>query len=297
MSASSRRCSLCRSWLAAAVALVPLSLLAAPPREMTAPDVPIRPRSHLQPVSEMVAVAPSRDFGLRLSRAPVVLREQLALPRGAGLVVEAVDPGSAAARAGFQVNDVVVRIDEQLLLLPEQFTALVDATPADTAVACHLVRAGRPLTVRIDEAVAMSLDRREPPVGGSLRPTPSTLSLLPRGVAASDRPAPPPSDALASASPAGTAAQIAPPETLLRQDADYQIRLTAGDETRLVVTDRDGRLVFNDCIDTPEARSRMPLVIRERVAHMERQLERHAAAADEPVAAVGALDVTPIQIR
>jgi hypothetical protein len=251
MSASSRRCSLCRSWLAAAVALVPLSLLAAPPREMTAPDLPVRPRSHLQPVSEMVAVAPSRDFGLRLSRAPVVLREQLALPRGAGLVVEAVDPGSAAARAGFQVNDVVVRIDEQLLLLPEQFTALVDATPADTAVACHLVRAGRPLTVRIDEAVAMSLDRREPPVGGSL----------------------------------------------LRQDADYQIRLTAGDETRLVVTDRDGRLVFNDCIDTPEARSRMPLVIRERVAHMERQLERHAATADEPVAAVGALDVTPIQIR
>lgn len=296
MSTSSRRCSFCRAWSATTVALAPLALLAAPPREMTAPDVPVRPRSHLQPVSEMVAVAPSRDFGLRLSRAPAVLREQLALPRGAGLVVEAVDPGSTAARAGFQVNDVVVRIDEQLLLLPDQFTALVDATPADTAIACHLVRAGRPLTVRIDEAAATSLVRPEP-VGGPLRPTPSTLSLLPRGVAASDRPAPPPADAPAEASPAATPARATPPETLLRQDADYQIRLTAGDETLLVVTDRDGRLVFNDCIDTPEARSRMPLVIRERVAHMERQLERHAAAADEPVAAVGALDVKPIQIR
>ena len=79
-------------------------------------------------------------------------------------------------------------------------------------------------------------------------------------------------------------------ETLLRQDSDYQIRLTGGDETRLVVTDTQGRIVFNDTIDTPERRSRMPVSIRGRVEEMERSLER------KPVE-VGRLDAAPIEIR
>lgn len=295
MSATSIRRSVVRRSLALVVSLGSVSVQAGPPpREMAA--VPTRPRSHLQPVSEMVAQAAPRGFGLRLSRAPIVLREQLALPRGAGLVVEAVEPGSPAARAGFQVNDVVVRIDEQLLLLPEQFAALVDATPDEALLACHLLRAGRPLQIRIEEpvAVATGADRTEPAARGLLRPAPSALALLPRrGLPTTEQTAPPPDDGAFVAPPA----VASHPETLLRQDADYQIRLTAGDETRLVVTDRDGRLVFNDCIDTPEARSRMPRVIRDRVAHMERQLEQRGPAPDGPVATVGTLDVPPIELQ
>ena len=79
-------------------------------------------------------------------------------------------------------------------------------------------------------------------------------------------------------------------ETLLRQDPDYQIRLTGGDETRVVVTDTRGRVVFDDAIDTPEGRSRMPVVVRERVEEMERALERQPAA-------VGRLEVAPIEVR
>ncbi len=79
-------------------------------------------------------------------------------------------------------------------------------------------------------------------------------------------------------------------ETLLRQDPDYQIRLTGGDETRLVVTDSQGRVVFTDTIDTPERRSRMPVSIRGRVEEMERSLER-------PPVTVGRLDAAPIEIR
>ena len=104
----------------------------------------------------------------------------------------------------------------------------------------------------------------------------------------SPRPTPPRDDA-----PAEQPARLAriSSETLLRQDPDYQIRLTGGEETRVVVTDTQGRVVFNDTIDTPEGRSRMPVVVRQRVEEMEKALERR------PVAEVGSLDVAPIELR
>jgi hypothetical protein len=90
-------------------------------------------------------------------------------------------------------------------------------------------------------------------------------------------------------------------ETLVRQDPDFQIRLTSGDETRLVVSDPQGRVVFNDTIDTPEGRSRMPVSVRERVIDMERMLEGRqssvATDAAKPKAEIGRLDVTPIELR
>lgn len=258
------------------------------------------PRSHLQPVGEMVGTRPSAGIGLRLVRAPDVLRDQLALERGSGLVVEAVHPGSAAAHAGFMVNDVVVRIDDQLMLLPEQFVAFVEASPRDTPLACHVLRAGKQVMIDLrtrGDTVLTGAARM--PSREALRPSSSTLAKLPRRPPTGtgrDAPAPP-TVGPSPAEPVAIAAAPTPPETLVRKDADYQIRLTAGDETRLLVTDRLGRLVFDDCIDTPEARSRLPRAVRERVERMERHLELRPAATDRPVADVGRLDVPPITIR
>jgi hypothetical protein len=123
------------------------------------------------------------------------------------------------------------------------------------------------------------------PATAGLRPTDSTLAIVREQ---SPRPASPRPTAPA-AQPARLARISA--ETLLRQDPDYQIRLTGGDETRLVVTDNQGRVVFNDTIDTPEGRSRMPVVVRQRVEEMEKALER------QPVAEIGSLDVAPIELR
>ena len=96
-------------------------------------------------------------------------------------------------------------------------------------------------------------------------------------------------------------------ETLVRRDADYLIRLTNGDETRLMVSDPQGRVVFNAAIDTPEGRSRMPVSVRDRVDEMERMLEGHgqpsgtaataAATKAAPQAEVGRLDVPPVELR
>lgn len=266
--------------LAALLAASGIVALAADPRE----EPPRRPpqRSHIQSVGEIVAAAPQQDvdLGLRLSRASTVLRQQLALTRGAGLVVEQVTPGSRAARAGFRQHDVLVMLDDQLLLLPEQLAALVEAAPADTPMECTVLRGGRkvklPLGTGVQQAAAA-------PVG--LRPTDSALALVREsgGTPRDDvgrRPSP--------AAPARLTRTSA--ESLLRQDPDYQIRLTGGEETRLVVTDNHGRVVFDDAIDTPEARSRMPVVVRQRVQEMERALERQPAK-------VGRLEVAPIEVR
>lgn len=256
--------------------------------EATSPDT-APPRSHLQPVGEMVR-APA-GVGLRMARATQVLRDQLMLARGAGLVIEAVQPESAAARAGFMVNDVLVRVDDQWMLLPEQFAAFVEAADEDTALACHVLRGGKPVVLTLGDATAAVVAHAAaPPVRTLRQPESSARSLLPRARGA-DAPAPPVATLAADAPAAGSA------ETLVRNDADYQIRLTVGDEMRLVVTDRQGRLVFNDCIDTPEARSRLPLAVRDRVDQMERHLERHDAPRHRPVAEIGRLDVQPIRIR
>lgn len=237
-------------------------------------------RSHIQAVGEIAAAAPPHDvdLGLRLSRASAVLRQQLALTRGAGLVVEEVTPGSRAARAGFKQHDVLVMLDDQLLLLPEQLAALVEAAPTDTPMECTVLRGGR--------KVAVPLGTTGQPAAAAvthgLRPTDSALAIVREsgGAPREERPSRPAPPRLMRISG----------ETLLRQDPDYQIRLTGGDETRVVVTDTRGRVVFDDAIDTPEGRSRMPIVVRQRVEEMERALEQQPAT-------VGRLDVAPIEVR
>jgi len=243
-------------------------------------------RSHLEPVGEVVVPRTAGDLGMRLSRASAVLRQQLALDRGAGLVVDDVSPDSPADRAGFRQHDVLVKLDDQLLVLPEQFNALLEATTGGRCT-CHVLRAGDIIEVPLGTPAPPVVVK--PPVApirpaAALRPAASTLSMLSQSQAQSpQRPT--------AVRPAGSAER----ETLVRHDADFQIRLVAGDEMRLVVSDARGRVVFNDAIDTPEARSRMPVAVRARVEQMERLLERPTQT--KPVAEIGRLDAAPIDIR
>jgi len=289
MNCNSPRSSIVVRWsqtLFLTCALPCLGAQAADPRRITGDiaDPPLRGqrRSHIQSVGELAAAAqPEADeLGLRLSRASTVLRQQLALARGAGLVVDEVAPGSRAARAGFKQHDVLVMLDDQLLLLPEQLTALLEAA-ADAPLQCIVLRGGRQVKVPLGSDPSAA----NRPATAGLRPTASTLALV-----RESRPQPAPRGAAAPAEQPARLARISS-ETLLRQDADYQIRLTGGEETRVVVTDNQGRVVFNDTIDTPEGRSRMPMVVRQRVEEMEKALER------QPVAEIGSLDVAPIELR
>jgi hypothetical protein len=239
-----------------------------------------QPRSHIQSVTEIVATPRSAaELGLRLTRASTVLRQQLALTRGAGLVVEEIIPGSRADKAGIRQHDVLVMLDDQLLVLSEQLTALLESADAGTPLACTILRGGRKITV--------SLGKATPPLaagGLRLKPAASAIALAQAASAPVD------ADGIEPPRPSRGLVQPAP-ETLLRQDPDCQIRVSRGDETRVVITDPQGRVLFNDTIDTPEHRSRMPVSVRSRVEAMERVLE------SRPAVEIGRLDVDPIQIR
>jgi len=268
---------------------VALGLVAAPAARA---DEPPPARSHLLPVSQIARPpASSAGLGINLSRATVVLRQQLSLKRGAGLVVDQVVSGSPAEAAGFLQHDVLVRLDDQLLVLPPQFDALLEAAEPDDLLECTVLRGGR--------EVAIPLGRKpDPPVQPftrqsrrQLRATDSALAMVrPAGTT------PAPSAAAAE----GRLRRLAD-ETLVRQDVDYEIRLSRGDKTRLVVSSAAGGVVFDGPIDDPEIRSRVPEAVRGRVAEMERLFEPRAAvgggATARPVAEIGRLDIPPIELR
>ena len=278
------------------------------PSAIIAAEPTARPRAHLQSVAELVAApASARGIGVSLSRATVVLRRQLGLQRGAGLVAEEVAAGSAAARAGFIQHDVLVRLDDQILLLPEQFDALLEsAEPADP-LACTVLRGGREVIISLGQpGTAQPPVAAEPgsqPFGGArhpagLRPTASSLAII------------------APVSPRQTDSrgwlQQLSEETLVRQDADYQIRLSRGDETHLVVADPAGRVIFQGSIDSQPDRERMPEAVRGRVAEMEKLLEPRQTASEShvvpasavaepaitnPATRIGRLDIQPVELR
>lgn len=259
------------------------------------------PRSHLEPAGVVSSAPPtSAGLGLTLTRASAVLRRQLALRRGAGLVVETVAPGSRAAHAGFAQHDVLVKLDDQLLVLPEQLDALLEAAERDAPLDCTVLRGGREVVIPlVQPAAGIGRSPRGTAANGGLRPTASSLALVAEAAPRHAASTPTTIDATGLRRLAG--------ETLVRNDADFQIRLTSGDETRLVVSDRQGHVVFDGVIDTPEGRSRMPPAVRDRVTEMERLLEgrppqaiatgQAAGAKAMPAAEVGRLDVSPVELR
>lgn len=318
------------------LACLPVTVGRAAEPESQTPDpvvvdaTPTPRRSHIQPVGEIAVTSRHPDtLGLRLTRASEVLRQQLSLARGAGLVVEDVIPDSVAEKAGFKQHDVLVLLDDQMLLLPEQLAALLEASTGTTPPACTLLRGGAKVTLPLGQANQTgqpTLPTPSKPIGpptmaaaptaptpsarrqlaakpatnGRLRAAASTLALVqPAPTDRNGQPTPAAVQASASA-PAGSSvpktvrtAAIAD-ETLLRHDPDFQIKLSRGNETRLVVLDPNGQIVFNDEIDTPEQRSLVPQAVRQRVEEMERSLE---TATKRTAVEIGRLDVAPVEIR
>ena len=268
-----------------------------------------------------------QDGGLGGSLADIcTVAEEL----GAGLVVEEVTPGSTADKAGFRQHDVLVLLDDQMLLLPEQLAALLEASNGTTTPACTLLRGGAKVTIALGELRQTDKPTLSTPLnlGGqatvaaapaparpqlpAVRQTAAKPSASPRlrapasalALVQPDRPvqqsqttvqtsATVPASATLPAQPAGRQS-LSTDETLVRHDPDYQIKLSRGNETRLVILDPHGRIVFNDEIDTPDHRRLVPQAVRQRVEEMEKSLE---SVANGPTAQIGRLDTAPIEIR
>ena len=87
--------------------------------------------------------------GLSVQAITPALAEGLALSRTFGVVVADVQPDSPAERAGVQVRDIIVTVDEKPIESVPVMTLALGARQAGETVVLGVIRDGRPLSVRI----------------------------------------------------------------------------------------------------------------------------------------------------
>ncbi len=91
---------------------------------------------------------PQRGYlGVGLQPLEESIASALGLPKDRGELVRSVVPGGAAARAGLQQGDVIVRVNGQDVSPEETVSFLIANTTVGTKVPIDLIRNGKPLRV------------------------------------------------------------------------------------------------------------------------------------------------------
>ena len=197
-------------------------------------------------------------LGLSVSPTPPALRHQLRLPEGTGLVVDFVQPKSPGDEAGIKQYDLLEKLEDQILINPEQFAVLVRMYKPGDQVKLTLFREGKrdTLSVRLAERQLPRLP--EPffnylspnPVGPAPSVYPSPVTTSPRIVGESWKP-------------------DGAERSVMYDDGPTRVVITTADGRNVMtVTDmNDKKLLFSGPIDTPEQRKELPDRLR-------KQLER-----------------------
>lgn len=116
------------------------------------------------PSYRLVTKSPHRAagyLGVAVSAAPPALSHQLRLAEGVGLVVDQVLPGSPAQKAGIQQYDLLVKLDDQKLVNPEQLVTLVKTFKPGREVTLEIVREGERQTL----SATLSANNTQPMFG------------------------------------------------------------------------------------------------------------------------------------
>jgi hypothetical protein len=194
----------------------------------------------------------SAFLGVSTSPASSVLRSQLNLPRGMGLVVDYVEKGSPADSAGIQVHDVLQKLDDQWLVNPQQLAVLVRAKKPGDSIPFTVIRGGKEVQVTTklaEKDLPVLEDLQEPGVFGNpgmvpLHPFPGInqgienmqdFNLVPHS--------------------SGMSVHVDSDGTSIRTlvDDENDIRLTThGDQTDLVVKDHDGNVIYSGAADSAD---------------------------------------------
>ena len=101
-------------------AAITLPLMANDPAKKPAPK-----QAPNAEVFKIESAAQGTYLGVAMDGIPAVLRAQLNLPEGIGVVVSFVAKGSPAEKAGLKANDVLMQMDDQLIVNAEQLLSLI----------------------------------------------------------------------------------------------------------------------------------------------------------------------------
>ena len=89
-------------------------------------------------------------LGVHTSRLDRGTSYQLGLPTGVHLQVEKVAPGSPAEEAGVKLYDVLLKLDDQLLINPEQLKTLVRLRNPGERISLSILRQAKPLSLSVE---------------------------------------------------------------------------------------------------------------------------------------------------
>ena len=108
---------------------------------------------------------PTTFLGIAATEVPASVRAHLDLPKGMGIAIAQVMPESPAAKADLKAHDVLTKLDDQLLVTPEQFQILVRMKKPGDKVKLTYLRAGkeRTLDIGLDSRRVTSTETRPYP--------------------------------------------------------------------------------------------------------------------------------------
>ncbi len=86
-------------------------------------------------------------LGVQTAPPTAALRKQLGLASGQGLTVAFIAPDSPAEAVGLEQHDVLTKLNDQILVNPEQFTVLVRSMHKGDQVNLSIIRGGKPLVL------------------------------------------------------------------------------------------------------------------------------------------------------
>ena len=89
-------------------------------------------------------------LGVGTRRIPKLVAEHLGVPAGAGLSVEMVAPGSPAEKAGLKKDDVLVKLNDQVLVNKDQLATLIEGTEPGKKVKIQVMRSEAPMEIEAE---------------------------------------------------------------------------------------------------------------------------------------------------
>lgn len=208
-------------------------------------DAPFEPR-----IDSVQRLEPASYMGVSTSIAPRSLREISKLPRGIGVVVDFVQPGSPADKAGIKVGDVIHKLDEQFIINPHQFTTLIRIRQPGDVVKIALIRGGEPALAEVT-LVSRDLPPLDEPIGLIIPPDLRNGPPLPHP---------------------GTGEFTG---VMTFSDNEHVITLTASDTKRtVVIKDLSGNTLYEGPMDNETDRAKIPEKLRLKVDRVEQGVQR-----------------------
>jgi hypothetical protein len=186
-------------------------------------------------------------LGVGVTAVPAVVRDQLKLQKGVGLVATYIEKESPAAGADVRENDILTKLDDQVLVNPQQLAVLVRIHKLDDPVRLTVIREAKPieLTAKLTERELAALDESS---------SSSRQRLFDSYVRAAS-PVPFKPDPFGVASYQVESSDDQNSFTVTRRDGHATV----------LATDKDGKAIFEGPIDTDEQVEKVPKEIRDKV--------------------------------